>query len=128
MTQELRKRFGRAIPSNGHEPVADVELKSESRQSESRQTAKKRRHSWTMVHSYYAAMGGFAIDSGDAEVNFLPVRYPRMALNRRGLEYVVENYIDLLPDLSESQIKDKSKGSSLAKAVVCFQADRKSVV
>ena len=124
VAQDLRRRFGRAIPSNGHGPVADIELKSESRQSNcnSRQTAKRRRHSWTMVHSYYAAMGGFAIDSGDAEVNFLPVRYPRMALKWQGLKYVSENCIDLLPDLSKSQIKDKSKGNGLAKAVVCFQA------
>jgi len=31
-----------------------------------------RRYQWTMVHSFYAIMGGFVFDTSDADINFLP--------------------------------------------------------
>jgi hypothetical protein len=82
----------------------------------------KRKFEWTMVHSHYAAMGGFAVDSGDSEIDFMPPGYPRLAIPTRSLRFVAETQPDLIPDISEAQIRDKSNANELAKALVCFQA------
>ncbi|KAK3492150.1 uncharacterized protein B0T23DRAFT_420022 [Neurospora hispaniola] len=62
---------------------------------------------WTIAHGFLAVMGGFAI-----EINEIGNANQRRS---KGLE-------DLIPVLPRESIDDKSKGSTLAKALVCFQA------
>ena len=83
---------------------------------------KKRRHSWTMTHSFYAIMGGFAFDTSDAEPNFLPNHRSRLCISVCGLIYIAKKAPELIPDIAEKQIKDKSKADSLSKFIVCLQA------
>jgi hypothetical protein len=79
-------------------------------------------HQWTMTHSFYAAMGGYAVDDSDSNLKFMPRFNPRLTLGREELAILCETDISLLPNLSESQIRDKSKASGLAKTLVCIQA------
>ncbi len=88
------------------------------------------RHPWTIVHGFYARMGGIAFEIPETEAKkFLPSKtedttkefwfvsdFGIKALLRR------ENGRNVLPDLSEEEIKSKSKASGLAKALVCIQA------
>ncbi len=83
---------------------------------------KKRRHPWTMTHSFYAIMGGFTFDTSDAEPNFLPKHRSRLCISVNGLSYIAKKAPELIPDIAEKQIKDKSKADSLAKFIVCLQA------
>ena len=115
---------------------ADTELREEydgsiHRQPESAESTtlpdrktslRKRRHPWTMTHSFYAIMGGFAFDTSDAEPNFLPNHRSRLCISVYGLSYIAKKAPELIPDISEKQIKDKSKADSLAKFIVCLQA------
>ncbi|KAL1798316.1 hypothetical protein ACET3X_002353 [Alternaria dauci] len=100
---------------------------SESEQSRQLQQldateTKRRRHPWTRTHSFYALMGGFAIDTRRCEKNFLSHGRNRMILNPVGFTYLLEHEPDLLPDLSLEEIQDKSKASNIAKTIVCCQA------
>ena len=83
---------------------------------------KKRRHPWTMTHSSYAIMGGFAFDTSNAEPNFLPNHRSHLCISVYGLSYIANKAPELIPDIAEKQIKDKRKADSLAKIIVCLQA------
>ena len=80
------------------------------------------RPQWTMAHGFYVVMGGFAMDSSDASEPFLPEGKTRAALTTEGLLFVLKHEPDLLPDVSETQIVDKSKADGLKKLLVCIQA------
>lgn len=82
----------------------------------------KHRHPWTMTHSFYASMGGFAFDTDEAKPQFLPNGRTRLAISSKGLIYIAEREPDLIPDLSRDFIRDKSKADGLAKLLVCLQA------
>jgi hypothetical protein len=84
--------------------------------------AASRRHPWTTAHSFYALMGGFVFDTSDEDVNFLPNSRQRLTLTPLGLLYILEHEPDLVPNISEEHICDKSKASNLAKTLVCLQA------
>ena len=92
-------------------------------------TVKGRKHKWTIVHSYFAVMGGFAVQIADDEPNFFPTladgkgRHIRLTLTPEALIYLEERVPGLVPDISKLQIEDKSKGSILAKSIVCFQGE-----
>lgn len=75
-----------------------------------------------MTHSFYAIMGGFAFDTSNEDQNFLPGNRTRISLTKLGLDFLTYHEPDLLPDISETQIQDKSKANSLAKTIVCLQA------
>ena len=83
---------------------------------------KKRRHPWNMTHSFYAIMGGFAFDASDAEPNFLPNHRSRLCISVYGLSYIAKKAPNLILDIAEKDIKDKSKADNLAKFIVCLQA------
>jgi len=80
------------------------------------------RPEWTLVHGFYAVMGGFALDSSGASEPFLPGSRTRVALTAAGLRFLLEHEPDLLPDISEEDISDKSKADGLKKFLVCVQA------
>jgi hypothetical protein len=67
-------------------------------------------------------MGGFAIQS-----HFLDTQYPitsqgRLTLSREGVCWLLQMAPEVFPDLSEDEILDKSKASTLVKALTCLQA------
>ncbi|SPO01171.1 uncharacterized protein DNG_03918 [Cephalotrichum gorgonifer] len=88
----------------------------------------KKGRGWTIVHSYFAAMGGFALEIKDHRRNLFPAwgsrkdRPARLAITEEGLLFLEEHRPELIPDLPRARIEDKSKGSMLAKLLVCFQA------
>lgn len=75
-----------------------------------------RRHPWTMTHSFWAIMGGIAIDPSGSNP-FIPDS-KRSTL----VSLLLKHEPQLLPDISEEEAKDQSKGSSLTKSVACIQA------
>ena len=78
---------------------------------------------WTVVHGFYAAMGGFVfeLDSTVASALCLPNSEPyRLTITPRGLKVLAQ--CGLLPAMSEKDIRDKSKADGLAKTIVCLQA------
>ncbi|ESA42303.1 hypothetical protein NCU05131 [Neurospora crassa OR74A] len=90
---------------------------------------------WTIAHGFLAVMGGFAIEIneiGNANQrrvkNFLPKKATgaprtRLTLTPEALRVLKEEGLeDLIPVLPRESIVDKSKGSTFAKALVCFQA------
>ena len=92
----------------------------------------KSRQPWTMVHGFYAIMGGFAIyvpkDLPSSE-KFLPddaseTWFLRFPLGFLSLNYLLEQeaYQRDFPDVSEAEIKSKSKADGFAKTLVCIQA------
>jgi hypothetical protein len=81
-----------------------------------------RRHPWTLVHSLYATMGGFAIDTLGVDRSYLPAGQQRMTLKPRGLKFIAEHTPDVLPNLPEVVIVDKSKANAFTKLVTCGQA------
>ncbi|KAK5746853.1 hypothetical protein LTR17_000483 [Elasticomyces elasticus] len=81
-----------------------------------------RRHPWTVVHSHFALMGGFAIDLPKSDHNIVPGNPDRIRLTVEGLKLMTSIDLKLLPDISREAIQDKSKASPLAKTIVCLQA------
>jgi hypothetical protein len=77
---------------------------------------------WTRVHSHFELMGGFAFDTSNMPVNILPAGRTRLTLTPFALRKLASNEPNLIPDISEEAIKDKSKSNSFAKFLVCLQA------
>ena len=81
-----------------------------------------------MMHGFYAIMGGLAIQIPEnlpASKRFLPSDDSETwFLTPDGLKYLSrhDSTRDELPDLSEGEIRSKSKANGLAKALVCIQA------
>lgn len=88
------------------------------------------------MHGFYAVMGGMAFEIPEnlpESKRFLPsnekefwfLRFDRMndPVAHEGWNLIGnEKYRDLIPNLSEEEIKSKSKANGLAKALVCIQA------
>jgi hypothetical protein len=80
-----------------------------------------------MKHSHYAVMGGFAIVPGKLIAHgchdiFLPRYFEQLTITPDGLEYLANPDIELVPNISEAEIRDKSNANGLGKAFVCIQA------
>lgn len=81
------------------------------------------------MHSYFAAMGGFAFEIEDGKRNFFPLqgsskeRPTRLTITDKGLLFLEKRRPELIPNLPRARIEDKSKGSMLAKLLVCFQGE-----
>jgi hypothetical protein len=82
-----------------------------------------RKHNWTFSHSFYAVMGGFAIDLSHIpeDERYLPNQQVRCALTTSGMAWLFNRRLPCIPDISKADIEDKSKGGSFAKTVVCVQ-------
>ena len=65
-------------------------------------------------------MGGLVIDPTCRD-RFIPDN-AQMALTSNGVSFLLAHEPDMLPDISEEEIKDKSKSDSLAKTIACVQA------
>ncbi|KAL9062710.1 MAG: hypothetical protein Q9161_009754 [Pseudevernia consocians] len=84
------------------------------------------RHTWTTAHGFYALMGGIAFEISDSEFEkFLPSKTKEIwFIGGGGIRDLIEDEDgrNIIPNLSEEEIKSKSKANGLAKALVCIQA------
>lgn len=88
-----------------------------------------RTHEWTIIHSHFAAMGGFAIQVPDEYVDVLPKlasgigHTTRLTLTPYALLMLEEGRPGFLQGLNlpQSSIEDKSKGNIFAKSLACLQ-------
>ena len=69
-------------------------------------------HHWTMVHGFYADMGGFLLQSP---------RYPPFPVTAKQIHYLVEKGYINIPTITEKEIFDKSKADHFTKTVACLQ-------
>ena len=67
-------------------------------------------------------MGGFAFEPRQFGKSFLPGNLTRLTLTLTAVEFLAINEPELLPKISEEDIRDKSKANALAKTLVCLQA------
>ncbi|MCJ1268560.1 hypothetical protein MMC22_008448 [Lobaria immixta] len=127
-TREMRAHFGEEQASKSPKllswlrPKKDLPLSSNAAPSERESNISDRRHRWTPVHSFYALMGGFAFDTSCAPAKFLPNETTRLTIRLNGLRYIAEHAPALIPDISEEDLRDKSKANGLVKILVCLQA------
>ena len=78
---------------------------------------------WTIVHSFYAGMGGYTFDFDMGRPPQLASCLPdlrRSTLTPRGITLLAK--CNLIPDVTRHEIEDKSKADRLTKTVVCIQA------
>jgi hypothetical protein len=78
------------------------------------------KNKWTMTHSFWAIMGGIAVDVNGSEP-FLPSDIPPK-LTEQGIYFLLKTRPDLLPNILEDEVKDKSKGNWFTKVLACIQA------
>src|ERR1700730_6933941 len=78
-------------------------------------------YAWTLMHSFYASMGGFVfdVDPSDDYPAFFP-GHQCLTLTARGVALIAK--LGHLPNILKNDIADKSKADGLAKAFVCLQA------
>ena len=96
----------------------DTETHQELTEAESSK-ALKQKSRWTMVHGFYAGMGGFAFRS-DRTTDVFNADHRRLTLTARGVALLAD--CGLLPDISKETICDKSKSDGLSKSIACVQA------
>ena len=70
---------------------------------------------WSLVHGFYAGMGGFNFQSDNLNPD-----HQRLTLTARGVALLAE--CGLLPDIEKEDILDKSKSDGLSKCLACVQA------
>ncbi|KAK0616740.1 hypothetical protein B0T14DRAFT_568320 [Immersiella caudata] len=75
---------------------------------------------WDMTHSFFAVMGGFAVDTDDEGENAYMEGSPRLHLTASGIAVLAE--LGTLPSISVDLIRDKSKANGVAKVLVLLQA------
>jgi hypothetical protein len=102
-------------------PTKFAEFNGNAIQHEADSRTLPHRHSWTLSHSYYACMGGFAIASEDPPEVKLQTRQP-FVLNESILRKIAKFDVELVPDISETDIRDKDKANIFTKAIACLQA------
>ena len=85
------------------------------------ETHQERKHPWTIVHSFYACMGGFAMDTATSPEGPYTRGSLRLSLGFRGMAFVARHG-GRIPDMSKASILDRSKADNVAKCLVCLQA------
>ncbi|KAL8870684.1 MAG: hypothetical protein Q9174_003329, partial [Haloplaca sp. 1 TL-2023] len=78
------------------------------------------RSEWTIVHGFYALMGGYAFAPPGND--FLPNGVNRTTITPTGLRFLLEHEPTALPEITADEIRDKSKADGLKKTLVCVQA------
>lgn len=89
--------------SDAEEKADEYELLGHTR-SGSPTSAGRRRHPWTIVHSHFALMGGFAIDLTAFDVNFVPGKPDRLVLTADSVKLLASVEPTLIPDLSREYL------------------------
>ena len=67
-------------------------------------------------------MGGYAIQSHCLDEQYLITGQGRVTLTKEGILFLLKNAPEVLPMLTEDEILDKSKASTLVKSLTCLQA------
>ena len=80
---------------------------------------RRRPFAWSRLHSHFVLMGGYAFDTGDDTSSPLP---PRLTLTPRAVCFLAQHRPDLIPEVPEDVIRDKSKANHIAKTLVFLQA------
>ena len=93
-----------AVNSHSHCPKARQDLKSVKREQ------------WTLEHGYFALMGGFVLHSEKTEKQF---GTNGGTVKLEGVLLLAE--LGILPNVSRTFIRERSKSNLLAKGLVCFQ-------
>ncbi|KZT25944.1 hypothetical protein NEOLEDRAFT_1147670 [Neolentinus lepideus HHB14362 ss-1] len=87
-----------------------------------------RKYTWRMMHAFYGCMGGYTFDfplADDANGEpFLPGGETRVSITSHGIRFLLQYHPDLIPDISEDSISDRSKADSLAKTILLGQVVR----
>ena len=86
--------------------------------------SRNRKFAFGLVHAFYAAMGGFAFDiptSSEAGIGPTSFSTHRDVLNPQGFLYIMKNFPDIIPDISEESIIDRVEYSPLSKALLIVQ-------
>ena len=85
------------------------------------------KHKWTLIHSFFASTGGFAIEctpyiaKESENDNILPKGTPiRLTVTAKGMEFLAKRGV--IPNVAREDIEDKSKADALAKMLVLLQA------
>jgi hypothetical protein len=81
----------------------------------------KPRSKITMVLGFYAAMGGYVIRSHSLDKTYPITGQGRLTLTKSGVLYLLRVAPEVFPDLSEDEILDKTKASTLIKSLTCLQ-------
>lgn len=81
-------------------------------------TDAKRDRKWTMVHGYFAVMGGFSLNVSD-ELIVKDGAKAHTTVTDEGI-LLLRKY-DLLPDVSKSAIRARGKTDQLSKILICIQ-------
>ena len=103
--RQLTKKITELRVKNGKKQCACKSLSFESTQANTSIDPE-----WTMTHSFYVVMGGFALKDGAILRPVEPTEFP----DKVGREFA-------FPTISEEEIKDKSKGDGLTKTLAIFQ-------
>ncbi|KAK1749721.1 hypothetical protein QBC47DRAFT_311459, partial [Echria macrotheca] len=74
---------------------------------------------WTMTHSFFAVMGGFAVDTRNGGEREYMDGSPRLHLTANGIALLAE--LGALPAVSAELIRDKSKANRVTKLLVVIQ-------
>lgn len=82
---------------------------------------------WTIIHGFYASMGGFTLPLSSRGSIASELKTPifrsecrRLTLTARGVALLAD--CNLLPDIERKFLKDKSKSDGLSKFIACIQA------
>ena len=78
---------------------------------------RKRQYPFGLIHAIYATMGGFAFNIPAGSEAGEPHTVP----NSKAFLYIMENFPDIIPDISEESITDRAESSPLSKALPIVQ-------
>jgi len=89
-----------------------------------RPPSENRQFPFGLVHAFYATMGGFAFDipkrSGASKTSTTSSTR-RYVIASQSFLYIMQNFPDIIPDISEESITDRSESSPLSKALLIVQ-------
>ncbi|KAL6717240.1 hypothetical protein ACLMJK_005155 [Lecanora helva] len=79
---------------------------------------------WSLVHGFYAGMGGFTFSlndlTTDTGASILKTDCKRLTLTAQGVALLAD--CNLLPNIEKGDLDDKSKADGLSKFITCVQA------
>ncbi|KAF2627558.1 hypothetical protein BU25DRAFT_50081 [Macroventuria anomochaeta] len=95
---------------------ADIEDRNKDKGTRSSMSEKERvSEGWSMSQCYFAVMGGIVIETGD----YIAAPSP-LSITAEGARLL--SFLNKLPQIKESEVRDKSKADGLAKILVVLQA------
>lgn len=113
--REISKTRNACLPTADVVPETAVKLPHAPCPHASARCETAGREPWTLEHGYFALMGGFVLKSKYTEAT----QTPSCTITVQGILRLTK--LGILVDVSLTTIRQKSKSSCLAKALVCFQ-------